>query len=456
MTDQHRADALGCAGGGMAETPNVDRIAAAGTRFARAACTSPLCAPSRASLASGLYPHRLGILGNRHSFPLDRPTYYQALRREGYRVAVVGKTDLHKSDHAYGRRGNLPVMYHYGFTDPLETEGKRNAGRPRRSGAGGEPAAPGSPAPAGPYQAYLQECGWLDRFAAEMARSERLPVWRTSPSPLPVEHYHDSFIGRRACEFLERADDESPWHLFVSFAGPHDPWDCPEAYAAPWRERTFPEPIPRRGEGKPRWVRHKAETQSAGMGADDLRDVRAHYAGAISLIDAWVGRMLDLLRDRGWADRTVVVFCSDHGEMLGDHGLFLKSVMYESAVRIPLIVSVPGQPHPGSVSDALVELIDLHPTLLELAGAGDGVGRLDARSLMPLLRGEAAEGKAQQIALLDHCRMICDREYKFIENINDRNELYRIADDPHESRNLVYEEPERAAAYLNRLKLACV
>ena len=129
MADQFRADWLGCAGFPIS-TPQIDRIAARGTRFTRASCVCPLCTPSRAALATGRYPHNTGVQVHDASLPLDAVTYYQLLRRNGYRVAAVGKTDLHKNRHEYGERGDLPFMYHMGFTDLCETEGKMNAAWP--------------------------------------------------------------------------------------------------------------------------------------------------------------------------------------------------------------------------------------------------------------------------------------------------------------------------------------
>ncbi|MFD0677424.1 MULTISPECIES: sulfatase family protein [unclassified Paenibacillus] len=454
MTDQHRADWLGHTGKQPVNTPNIDRIADRGVRFTNASCCSPLCAPSRSSLAAGVYPHRLGILGNKHNFPTETVTYYQLLRKAGYRVAVIGKTDLHKGDHHYGAEGNLPIMYHLGFTDPHETEGKGNAGRPRRG-----KESSGAFETTGPYQNYLQKHGLLDTFVEDMKKREKeSPVWYAAPSSLPAEYFHDSYIGRKACSYLEDVTEEAPWHLFVSFTGPHDPWDAPAAYASHYADAEFPSAISAAGGEKPDWIRRKAAKQSAGMSEDDLNKVKRHYAGAIELIDGWIGRMLDVLEQRQLLERTVIVFCSDHGEMLGDHGLFQKSVMYEAALRVPLIISVPGgngQPYKGT-SEVLAELIDLHPTLLDLAGVDYLRSRLDARSLLPHIRGDAVEHKPYQISLLNHCRMIADGEYKFIDNINDENELYHLQDDPDEQINLNRLQPQIAKRFLEQLKKLCI
>lgn len=454
MTDQHRADWLGCAGNAGVDTPHIDSLASRGVRFARASCNSPVCAPSRAAVASGLYPHRTGVLHNKHNYPLDCPTYYQALRRAGYRVGVVGKTDLHKADHYYGATGDLPLLYHFGFTHPHETEGKGNAGK-----AGDGPSDSGTEEAAGfriagPYQHYLRERGLLRPFLQERTRSDERRTWHAESTGIPPEHVHDSYIGGKACEFIERVPADAPWHLFVSFVGPHNPWDAPAAYADLFAERSYPDSAESDGEGKPAWVRKRMAKQSRGLTSEQLLRTKRHYAGAIRLIDEWVGQLLERLDRRGFTDNTIVVFCSDHGEMMGDHGLFLKTVMYEGALRVPLIVADPRRPRAGHVSDALVELVDLHPTILDWAQAGGDQAALDGRSLAPLLDGDSDEHKDYQISELLNCRMIADRRYKYIESYNDEPELYDLRHDPGERRNLCGERPDVAARYLQLLKRA--
>lgn len=449
MTDQHRADWLGAAGTGFVETPHIDGIARRGIRFARASCNSPVCAPSRAALASGMLPHRLGVLHNKINYPLDQPTCFQALRRSGYTVAVIGKTDLHKAEHDYGD-GDLPIMYHFGFTDPHETEGKGNASRPRL-----ERHQEDDFELAGPYQRYLRESGLLDGYLADMRARKRQPTWHAAPSQLPPEHFHDSYIGRKACDFIERVPNDRPWHLFVSFVGPHNPWDAPESYVQRYADRRYAPAASRDdADGKPEWIKRRANKQTSGMTDEAETILKRHYAAAIALIDDWVGALLERLERRGMTDDTIVVFCSDHGEMLGDHGMLLKTVMYEGALRIPLIIADP-RLGGGRVSDALVELNDLHPTMLDWAGVAYDADRLDGKSLLPLLTGEKREHKPFQISLLDNCRMISDGHYKLITSYNDRDELYDLAVDPGERHNVFDAQPTIAATLLNRLKQLC-
>jgi len=426
----------------MVDTPNIDRIAARGVRFERAVCNSPVCGPSRSSLAAGVYPHRIGNLENFVNYPLSQPTYYQALRQAGYRVGIVGKSDLHKGDHFYGLNGDLPLMYHLGFTDVHETEGKMNAAFRRNRLMQLEIDPNDDSHIAGPYQRYLRDRGLLTAFVEDYRRRfDNWKLWNAWPSPLPAEHFHDSYIGRASCEWLERISDESPWHLFVSFVGPHDPWDAPAEYVETIGDRPFPASIADSLEDKPQWIQRKSSKHTQGMSDEDLLKVKRHYAAAITLIDDWVGTILDTLERRKLADDTVIMFCADHGEMMGDHGLFQKSTMYEGALRIPLIISDPRHPVAGT-SNALAELVDLHPTLLDLAGAEYARAALDGVSLVPQLRGQPDAHKSYQFSELNNSRMVSDGRYKYIENHNDVAELYDLQEDPQELRNLARDLPE--------------
>ena len=427
MADQLRADWVGEGSEKYVDTPGIRRLVSRGMRFSRAICNSPLCAPSRISTAGGVYPHRLGALDNDANFPVDAPTYYQQLRRCGYRVGVVGKTDLHKADDWWGSRGDLPLLYHLGFTDPLDTEGKANA-------AHAPVDANGAFQPLGPYQRYLLAKNHLAEFVADYSNRRSFPVWHAAPSVLPEEDFHDSYIGRKACAFLENVPEEDPWHLFVSFVGPHDPWDPPTAYLEAYKAWAYPPSVRLSPDGKPPWVRERAAHHSGSMSEADCVNVKRHYAGAVSLIDHWIGEIMDTLERRGLQNNTTVIFTADHGELLGDHGLFQKSAMYEGALRVPLVVADSRMAR-GTVSDALVSLVDLYPTILDLAGIAVD-HELDGRSLVPVLTGERRDHAPWQFSELRNCRMVFDGRYKLIENYNEGFELYDLLDDPEESRNL--------------------
>ena len=449
MADQFRLTTLDGMGDKI-PTPNIKRIMDKGLVFTQSCCACPLCTPSRAALATGKYPSRCGVPVHDAVLPPEQATYYQALRRAGYRVGMAGKSDLHKADQYCGK-GDMPSMYHYGFTDPFETEGKMNSAWFKR----GED---GAIRPNGPYQHYLVE---RDPARLEALNADYKSYMRekrrfyAEPSVLPDEDFLDNFIGRAACDWLERVEDDVPWHYFVSFAGPHNPWDPPRENYEHFKDARLPPPIADDFTGKPAWVKQRAAQETGGMTAQQALNVRRCYAASVEVVDQWVGRLLDILERRGLKDNTVVIFCADHGEMLGDHGLLEKKVMYEASVRVPLVISAPWMTS-RTDSDALAQLMDLAPTCLDLAGASWDEREMDARSLLPLLRGEngdEAQPHEVQISELLNSLMIYDGRYKWIRNWNDTDELYDLRSDPQELHNIFDERPEiiqRLRAYTFR------
>ncbi len=403
-------------------TPHLDGLAERGVRFRQVTTNCPVCAPSRIGLATGLQPSRLGCLDNRCFLPHTVSTYYQRLRDHGCRVGCVGKLDLAKPDHYNGRYGDRPCVYGWGFTHPEECEGKEHAGS--------------SATPIGPYTHYLEERGLLQAFHDDY-QGRRGGVLDTShDSVLPTDAFEDVYIGRRAAEWIEAIPDDFPWHLFVSFVGPHSPFDPPKAYADRYRNADMPGVVQSSLEGKPAWIRAK----SRDMDPEKVAVTRRQYCSAIEVIDDQVGAILDALERRGMAENTYVIFASDHGEMLGDHGLYGKSVAYESSLRVPLIVAGPGI-EGGRVSDALVELIDVNPTICELAGAPPQE-HMDARSIVPVLRGEREAHRTETVSAIHNFWCVRTQSHKLVRNDNDLTELYDLEDDPDERHNIAGDEPE--------------
>ena len=227
--------------------------------------------------------------------------------------------------------GTAPLRYAWGFTHPEECEGKIHAGR-------------GNP-PNGPYTHWLQEQGLLDTFIRGLCRTPSggaiIRPERTGTARLPTEAFEDSYIGRRAVEWLEWVPDDFPWHYFVSFVGPHDPFDPPTEYADRYRHADMPTPIVDPMDGKPASAKHN-EPGVEDATPTEVLEAQRQYCGAITLIDDAIGRMLDVLDRRGLRDNTYILFTSDHGEMLYDHGLWCKNTFYEGAFRLPLLAAGPG------------------------------------------------------------------------------------------------------------------
>jgi choline-sulfatase len=422
MTDQQRWDALGCVGGWL-DTPNLDRLAAEGVRFSNAYTNAPACVPARFSLATGQYPHGSGVRRNRpHTLSPDAPTWMRAIRDAGYSTSVFGKTHLHPP------RGDLRDREHllnaYGLDHVDEIAGPRASVASRSNLTELWERA-------GVYEAYKNDL--RDRYGNK--------PWVARPSPLPLELYPDVYVGQRAAAHVRAYDEPRPWFCWVSFGGPHEPWDAPEPYASRYDPAAMPAPVHLRDDGRDR-PRGSLDKRLSGGGVPfepgDVARLRANYAGNVTLIDDQVGDVLRAVDERGELDRTVVAFVSDHGEMNGDCNLLYKQNFLNPAVRVPFIVRVPASRHAagGAVADANVELMDLGATLVELAGGRPVPGSF-ARSVVPVLENPSLQHRDVVISELRREVMIATAEWKMA--LNRRREtylLFNLRADPSETGNL--------------------
>lgn len=421
MSDQHRYDYVETDENApkALNTPNLRRLTEMGVNFTHCTVNAPVCAPSRIGLASGIQPSRLGSLANGSFLPASVPTYYQQLRNYGYRVGCVGKLDLAKPDGYNGRYGDRPRAYSWGFTHPEECEGKMHAGR--------------SPTPIGPYTHYLQEKGLLEKFHQDYRNRSSSGGWIKNgsyDSVLPTEDFEDSYIGRRATEFIETIPEDFPWHMFVSFVGPHDPFDPPTEYGDKYRQVEMPPPIEDNMDGKPEWVKKRV----VNITPEEVKVTRQQYCAATELIDDQIGNMLHALEERDMLQNTYIIYSSDHGEMLGDHGLYTKSLAYEASLRVPLIIAGPGI-EPNRTSDTLVELIDLNPSICNMAGV-PVLANIDGKSITPVLHGESDTHRNETVSKLINFSSIRTRTHKLIESRDGFIELYNLEDDPEELNNI--------------------
>lgn len=417
LPDQQRADWLGDNPALGLRTPNMDRMMAEGTTFTRAYTPSPLCAPARACLASGMDYEHCRVPGNHCDYPLDLPTYYQRLRDAGYRVCGVGKFDLHKdtSDHAKldWHPDGSRLLAEWGFTAGIDNEGKIDGSNAYRFHGG----------PRGPYLSYLHARGLAEAYVEEHARSgETGGAYVTA---LPEDAYCDNWLSENGLRFLRDFPAGEPWHLVVNFTGPHGPFDVTERMLRDVAGHG-PFPMPH---GNPRAERNPELHQRR----------RRHYAAMVQNIDRQIGRFMEALEARGELDRTLVVYSSDHGEMLGDYGRWGKCVPQEGSIHVPLVVRGPGV-RAGLRTDALVCLHDLTATFLETAGAPALPG-MEGRSLMPALRGDAAGHREHVRVGLGEWRAAMDSRWKLVAFEGGRPRLYDLCDDPWEDRDVAGETP---------------
>ena len=417
MTDQQRADALGCVTPWM-ETPHMDRIAAEGVRFSRCVTNSPVCIPTRRSMATGHYPHNTGIWRNQ-STTLDpeAPNWMRAVRDAGYRTSLFGKTHLNHAGPDLREKAHLLTAQ--GIDDVYETVGPRQSARTLTHMTAEWESL-------GLWDAYRRD--FDDRFATR--------PHLVRPSPLGFEHYYDTHVGQKAKAYLEAYERGQPWFCWVTFGGPHEPWDTPEPWFSHYDADRMPPALSGdlRAGDRPAGQLDDLRARMPAMTPDEVAALRANYAGNVSLIDDQIGQLFSVIEQRGEWQNTVVVLCSDHGEMNGDYDMIYKSNFLNSAVRVPLLVTGPGVAH--GVCEGPVEWFDVGPTLAEFAGTGLDFEQF-AVSLMPSLRDPAVGTRADALSEIHGEVMVMDKRWKCAVNAAGRAYLlFDLDNDPGESTNL--------------------
>ena len=404
--DQHRFDWLGSNPDIPVRTPNLDRLATDGVLFTRAVCPSPLCAPSRACLAAGKEYDRCGVENNGVNYPLHQTTCYTLLRESGYHVAGCGKFDLHKATLDWGLDGKR-LLEEWGFSDGIDSEGKWDA------------ITSGAKEPKGPYMAYLHQEGLAEVHVQDfMERRQVGGVVATFPTPLPEEAYCDNWVAMNGLKLIEDSPRDGPWFLQVNFTGPHTPLDITTRMERLCRGIDFPQP---NGCSKFAPEQHVA--------------IRQNYTAMVENIDRWVGIYIEELRKRGELDDTLIVYSSDHGEMLWDHNMTGKSKPYQPSVGVPLIVWGPGV-QKGTISDMPATTLDLTATFLEYAGVPQE-GDMDSLSLKPFLEGKADSPRDYVLSGLGKWRLVFDGRYKLIRGFTEEPLLFDLENDPFENINIV-------------------
>ncbi|NUN96772.1 MAG: sulfatase-like hydrolase/transferase [Candidatus Omnitrophica bacterium] len=421
LVDQLRMDCLGAYGNPDVKTPNIDRLAADGVRFNHSVCPYPACTPSRYSLLCGLPVHAHRGWTNHSTLSAGIETFPGILRRSGYRTKAVGKMHM------------TPTYLDVGFEDLVLSE-QDGPGRWDDD-----------------YHRYLMARGLVDQNDLEDQRREyrdkaRATYWETFGalvSNLEEQHHSTTWIGNESVETLKGWNAEGGSLLFASFIKPHHPFDPP----APWSELYDPDAL----RLLPGWTEKCFEhdlNYNRGYFPNDtltepaLRRVMAYYYASISHIDHQVGRMLDYLQQAGLYEDTLIVFTSDHGEYMGQHHLLLKAnLMYDSLLKVPLILKWPGNVGAGSASDRLVNNLDLAPTLCHAASCTPASGMrggnlADEREGPELVFAEANFGKQvtarsrnrKLILVEDKERRLTMRLYFDLER--DPAELHNLYDDP--------------------------
>ncbi|SCZ42169.1 choline-sulfatase [Pseudomonas sp. NFACC48-1] len=422
MADQMAAPMLPIYGPSPIKLPNLSRLAAEGVVFDAAYCNSPLCAPSRFTLVSGQLPSKIGAYDNAADFPADVPTYAHYLRRLGYRTALSGKMHFCGPDQLHG--------YEERLTSDI----------------------------------YPADYGWAVNWDEPDVR----PSWyhnmssvlQAGPCVRTNQLDFDEEVVFKAQQYLFdhiREDGDQPFCLTVSMTHPHDPYTIPKAFWDLYDDNDIPLPqTPAQTTLDPHSQRllKVYDLWDKPLPVDKIRDARRAYFGACSYIDSNVGKLLQTLEDTGLLDDTIIVFSGDHGDMLGEKGLWYKMHWFEMAARVPLLISAPGQFASGRVG-AAVSTADLLPTLVELAGGMLEPGLpLDGRSLVPHLQGQGGHdevfGEYMAEGTISPLMMIRRGPWKFIYSEDDPCLLFDVRNDPKELENLS-QSPEHQALFADFL-----
>ncbi|MFW6039078.1 MAG: sulfatase, partial [bacterium] len=431
MADQHRWDAMGCVGNAKIRTPHLDGLAASGVRFSNACTSTPICAAARHSLITGHRNSRTHWTDNgKLPGPAPEwPTIMSLLHERGYRTHAVGNLFVH------GR--------HYGLQSIDSLEGATLQARIDDD-----------------YLTHLKEQGIRTRCPRGI---RSLLYYQPQTFGMPEAESPSAWITQRSGEFLcnhVRYRGKQPFFLWTSWLAPHPPFAPCEPYDEMYDPDDMDEPIypdrPLSTLAPGAWG-HRARLDGAHLDPPRIRRIRSLYYGMISQVDDGAGRLLDELERLGLADNTIVIYCSDHGDMLGDHGLSQKCVPYEASVRVPLLLRWPGQTEPGRVCDDLVGLTDLMPTICDGLGLeypraheqppgesllGCDGGGLGAQRDVYFI--DFGHEDARWIALRTH-------SHKYVYwAAGGREELYDLRADPHECHNLAGRHPALTAKFRAR------
>lgn len=404
LSDEHNRDFLGCYGDAFVRTPNFDRLAASGTIFTNAYCNSPICVPARAALATGQYAHQIGCWDNAHPYHGHVPSWAHRLRDNGATVASIGKLHFRSADDDNGWSEELlPLHVLDGVGDLL---GSLRDPPPKRGRANvmAEQAGPGE-------STYIS---------------------------------YDRDITQAACTWLRRMADQpasEPWVLFVSLVCPHLPLIAPPEFYDLYPLADVPWPRLYAQEDRPNHpvIQALAESLNYDTFFDEFKVRRAiaGYYGLCSFLDHNVGCITKALEESGLAENTRVIYSSDHGENLGNRGLWGKSVMYEEAVAVPMIVTGPDIPAGTKVAEP-VSLIDIYPTILDFSGDGapHDDDELPGTSLSRVIAGEVTHrtvfSEYHAAGAITGMYMIRYDKWKYVHYVGYQPQLFDLDNDPHE------------------------
>ncbi len=423
LTDQQRADTINAAGASWMKTHNLDRLAAEGYLFENAYTNNPICMPARHTLLTGLPGRDHGYPDNDWGKGMRKrlPTFPELLSDAGYETRTIGK------NHFY------PPRRHNGYLN-MELMQEIPAFREQDE-----------------YLQYLKAEGYGNVMNIHGVRNLLFMV--PQRSLLPEEHHGTAWVANRAIDFIKTNDGRHPWLLTLGFIAPHPPFNVPDDYADLYNDANFPDPV-------------ESKTPISGLAEENkllgdlptsayVRRMRELYYSAVSHVDHHVGRILETLERTNLADNTLVIFTSDHGEMLGDYGTYQKWLPYDACCRIPMIFRYPGRIPAGTRQGGFADLSDLFSTILDTAGV-EYPADYDLQG-ESLLTSDGVKDRSRQYVeySVGSRRWISLRDERFKYNYyfgGGLEELFDLINDPLERENLLVTETEKWSTVRDRLK----
>ncbi len=426
MVDQLTSFVLNSYGGTVCSTPNIDKLAAHGTVFENAYCPYPLCAPSRFGMMAGRLPSQIGAYDNGAELPAATPTFAHYLRLHGYYTCIAGKMHFVGPDQYHGFEERLTTEIYPADMSWTPTPDFRDFNKDEERG-------------------YTFGVSTIDtvKDAGVVARSMQID-------------YDEDVIHHATRELYTRArsDDKRPFLLTVSLTQPHDPYVTTPEFWDRYNHTGIDDPqvpfipVEDRDAHSQSLYYHYGQDKCE-LTNEDYRRARQGYYGMISHIDALFGRVMQALKESGLSHNTAIMFSSDHGDMIGERGMWFKKTLFNPAIQVPLIIHHP-QHQPGRVSTP-VSLLDVFPTICDIAGinSSDITTEIEGRSLLPSMRGEPLNGavfaehidggtSAPRVCVRDnHMKLVLSRAYPA--------QLYDLSADPLELNNLAGQHhPEEA------------
>lgn len=443
VSDQHRWDTIGAYGlNDQIQTPHIDQLAQRGVRFDNAFTPTAICSPARASLFTGLYPHKHGVTGNGLCINDGVTPVSEHLSQAGYQCGYAGKwhVDEERGPSDFGFSGD--DFMGYAFPGSGLLPGLQFGLPPKRGN---------------PYQAYLEEQGFelptvSHRYVGTNPGCQTQEMFALHEGP--VESCIEYYVGEETIRQIDQLNGEDPFFIWANFWGPHTPCLIPEPYFSMYDPAAIPEHPSYRETFENKPYRQQLIERMWGLGDygwAGFQEIAARYFGHVTLIDDQVGRIVAHLEKLGILDNTIIIFTADHGDCLGAHKLIEKGeFMYDEIYRIPLVVAHPNCEQPNSVNDDFIYLQDLTATFIDISGQ-PVPDALDGQSCLPAMQGNPVPNGRHDIYCVFHRhftlaeqRMVRTRTHQFTFNSGDQGELYDLVQDPYQLKN-VYGQPEYKA-----------